>query len=120
MIVIANNYQVSSVDEFVPKAMDGDNVLRLIRRVLYLLPQLGNVIVNGAGYWIVLVAPDLIEQLFARHGFTFMLREVPENLELAGRQIDGLAPLGGSVCFEIEFHITKLADHDIAARRCIA
>ena len=55
----------SLAEEFIPDPVHGDDVLRLGGRLLDLLAEPRDVIINGAGEGIILVTPDLIKQLLA-------------------------------------------------------
>ena len=82
--------------ELVADAVDGDDVPRRAGIRFDLLPQLGNVRIHGATERRAVVAPYGVEQLAARDGLTPALAEIPEDFELARREIDGPAGLLGA------------------------
>lgn len=49
--------------------MDGDDVLRLRRNILNLLPQFSYMVIHCAADWKVIESPNLIKQLLARDDF---------------------------------------------------
>src|SRR3954471_6163531 len=62
------------------------------RRVAELPPQLAHVDVDGAGVARERVAPDPLEQLVACEDEALVVEELPEEVELLGRQPDLLLP----------------------------
>ena len=83
----------TSPRELVAHAVDGEDVLRMARIWLDLLPQPGDVDVDGARRRHRVVAPDFVEQLVARQRGAAVLDEVAQQLELARRELERRAVL---------------------------
>src|SRR5216684_2877220 len=81
-------------DELIAGAVDGEDVLGLVRGTLDLLPQLRDEVVDRPRGRRFLISPDLIEDLLARDHLAGVRHEIPEEVELARREID---PLTGAV-----------------------
>ena len=90
---IANDHSYLP-DELISEPVHGEDVLRVARVVFELLPQPGDVDVDGPRRRHRVVAPHLVEQLVARQRGAAMLDEVPQQLELARGQVERLPGLG--------------------------
>src|SRR5437773_5416423 len=80
-----------SAEEFVAETVDGDDEFRRLRVGLELLPQAGDVDVDGARQRHLVVAPYCRQERVARQHGASMLDEVAEQLELTRRQLHRLA-----------------------------
>ena len=78
-------------DELVAEAVDGEDEFGGLGVGLDLLTQTGDVHVDGPRQRHLVVAPHVRQQRVARQRRAAMLDEVPQQLELARRQLDGLA-----------------------------
>src|SRR5688500_13849817 len=74
--------------ELVAEAVHGENVLRMARVGLDLLPKPGDVDVDRARRGHGVVAPDFVEQLVARQRRAAVLDEVAQQLEFTRRQLN--------------------------------
>src|SRR5581483_3386916 len=77
-----------SPEELVAEAVDGDDELRRPGMTLDLLPQPRDVDVHRARQRHLVVPPHVGQQLLARQRLAAPIDEVPQQLELARRQID--------------------------------
>src|ERR1051325_9102155 len=82
--------------------MEGDEVCRIGRPGVDLLPELCDVIVNRSREQVSGNSPDVVQQLFARHDLTAPLDQVLENLELARRQRQRPAVVRGNMSAEVD------------------
>src|SRR5262245_7364289 len=98
-----------STHELVARAVHGEDVLRLVRRRLDLLPQLRDEVVDGPRGRGFLVAPDLIEDLLAGHDLAGVRDEIPQEVEFARREVDALAGALRLVRPEIDVDVADLA-----------
>src|SRR5262252_2155954 len=87
-----------SIDEPVPQP---DHCLDLPRRFAELASEPADVDVDGPRFDRPVVAPDALEQTVARHDAVLVLHQIPEQLELASRQANGIAVDGDGHRFEI-------------------
>jgi hypothetical protein len=91
--------------------MDSEEMNRLIWSRLELLPQLANVVINRSSGRIVVISPDLIQELSSRQHSFRGLYEKPEELKFLGGERNrhfGSADLHRQ---EIDAHVTELSDH---------
>src|SRR5919108_3955196 len=70
--------------QFVAQSRHGENQLRLFGISFDFLPQTGDVNVHRSSKCFGAVAPDVFENVAARHGDAAMFHEVSQELELAG------------------------------------
>ena len=84
-------------------------MLRLVRGALDLLPQLRDEVVDRARGRRFLVAPDLVEDLLARHDLSGVRDEVAEQIEFARRELDALAGAVRLVGAEIDLDVADAA-----------
>src|SRR5438093_403617 len=77
-----------SADELVAGAVHGEDVLRFVGRGLDLLPQLRDEVVDRPRRRRLLVAPDLVQDLLTGDDLTRVRDEIPEQIELACRELD--------------------------------
>src|ERR1700757_2851427 len=77
-----------STHESVSNAGDGENQLRFLGVVFQLLPQTGDVSVDGSGKSIRVIAPYRTEEFFSWHCGTHPLHQVAKKLEFTGCEID--------------------------------
>ena len=75
-----------TTQQLVAAAVDGDDVAGVVGLGLELGPQLGDVVVDGAGDRQLVIAPDVAQQLLAADHFVAMRDQIAQQLELAGRQ----------------------------------
>src|SRR5436309_3013509 len=93
--------QVSSGREFVPNAVDGQDVFRFFAVVAEFFSQLNDDLVESAGGSVVAVAPDLVQQAVAREDFARMRVEDLQQLQFFGGEfLDRFAPFELK-CFRI-------------------
>ncbi len=98
---------VSLIDKPVTFAVDRQNVFRLCRVFFELVPESEDVVVHGPGGWIHLVAPDLIQQLFASHDFSLMENQKAQDFIFFGRQFQQLALSSGYVPIKVDLYLTE-------------
>src|SRR5579875_2774912 len=72
----------ASYDKFVPRAIDGQQMLRIGWIRLQLLAQLEDLVINGACSRVGVIAPDFIQQHFTREHTVDIQRKELEQLEL--------------------------------------
>src|SRR5262245_53562830 len=82
------NCRALSPHELVAFAIHREDVPRIRRIGLELLPQPQNVVVDGPGRWIVLVAPHLVQQAIARDDPAAIGSEQPQHIELLAGEVD--------------------------------
>src|SRR5262249_57639521 len=102
-------------DELVSRAVDGEDVLWLVRRFLDLLPQLRHEVVDRSRRRRLFVAPHLIENLLARDDLTGVREQIAQQIELAGGEIDAVAAPMRLVRAEIDLDVADAAG--LEARR---
>src|SRR6185369_14610759 len=100
---------VSSADELVPGAVDGEDVLGFLGRSLDLLPQLRHEVVDRARRRRLLIAPDLVEDLLARDDLAGVRDQVAEQIELARGEVDPLPAAVRLVRAEIDLDVADAA-----------
>src|SRR5947208_12031487 len=86
------------------------------RRVAELPPQLPHVDVDGARVTRERVAPDPLEQLIAREDQALVVEELPEEVELLGRQPDLLVPEATLAPARVEYEVAVPEDTAVALR----
>src|SRR5688572_14659854 len=89
--------------------MNGEDVLRCVRRLLDLLPQLGDEVVDGARGRELLVSPHLVENLLARDDLADVCHEVAQQLELAGGELHALLAAAGLVQAKVDLEVANPA-----------
>jgi len=89
--------------------VDGEDVFRLVRRLLDLLPQLGDEVVDRPRRRRLLVSPHLIQDLLARDDLAGVRDEIAEQIEFAGGEVDALAGPVRLVRAEVDFDIADAA-----------
>src|SRR2546426_8100876 len=99
-------------DELVAGAVDGQDVLRLVGCALELLAQLRHEVVDRARGRRLLVAPDLIEDLFSGDDLAGVADQIPEQIELARREVDALSGAVRLVGAEVDLDVADAAGLD--------
>ena len=79
--------------------------LRVI--VFDFLSERKNEVVNCSGCWKVLIAPNVIQQHFPRHDFTFVQREVFHDFKFPRREFERLFLLRCRLLLEVNLHIAE-------------
>ena len=74
---------------------------------LQLLPQPANVIINGSSGGIVVVSPDLVQELISREHSFRVLSEKPEEPKFLGGEHNGLVGSANLHRQEIEAYVTE-------------
>ncbi len=80
--------------ELISEPLHGEDQLRTLRISFQLLPHAGDVHIHGASEGLLAVSPNFFQQFISREGCSRVLDEVPQQLELAGGEIDRLAVAG--------------------------
>jgi hypothetical protein len=91
--------------------MDSEEMNRLIWSRLELLPQLANVVINRSSGRIVVISPDLVQELSSRQHSFRGLYEKPEKLEFLGGERNGFFGSADLHRQEIDAHLTESRDH---------
>src|SRR5579863_5152450 len=96
-----------SRDKLVSRAVNGQEIARVRRIRFQLLPQTQNVIVHRARGGVILIAPDLVQELVARKHSSRRSREKLQQLELLRRQRHFLSALHRLHAGEVHARIAK-------------
>src|SRR3954466_7846422 len=95
--------------KLVTGAMDGGDMFRFVRRALDLLPELRHEVVDRPRGRRFLVAPDLIEDLLASDDLAGVGDKIPEEVELARREVDSLSGAVRLMGSEVDLDIADAA-----------
>jgi len=74
-------------------------------RDLYLLPQLGDVVVDRTGNGIIGKPPDGIEQFLTAYGASAVANQVPQQFKLPGRELQGFVSASSGMTIKIDLDI---------------
>jgi hypothetical protein len=87
--------------------MDSKEVARIGWVKLQFLPKFEDLVVDAAGGWIVVVSPDIGEQLFARNDALSVLEKEAEQFELMGSEADVLIVLANQHAGKVDLALAK-------------
>src|SRR6478736_2067661 len=94
-------------DEFVTRAMHGQNETWFFRFGFDLLPQANDVSVYRASGWEAIVAPDFLQQTIAAQALALVANQIFQQLELFGRKLQRLARARDLAISKIDFHVAE-------------
>src|SRR5580698_5595444 len=100
-------------NKLIPCSIDRQQVLRVGRVRLQLLPQLENLIIHRAGGWVGIISPHFVEQQFAAQNLFGMVGEELQQLELMRGKSDGRASALRSHFLKIDLAIVEAVGHRI-------
>src|SRR5438034_5640388 len=98
---------LTSSDEFVAAAVNGQNEPRLLGIRLQLLPEVKDVGVYRARAGVVLIAPHLIQQAVTAERFRRMGDEVNQQRELLRRELDGYAGAAHVIAADVDLDVVE-------------
>src|SRR6266704_6741117 len=98
---------LTSSDEFVAAAVNGQNEPRLLGIRLQLLPEVNDVGVYRARVGVVLIAPHLIQQAVAAERFRGMGYEVNQQRELLRRELDARAGAPHLITADVDLDVVE-------------
>ncbi len=88
--------------------MDGDQMARSGGIILELGPEQGDVIVDGPGRRVLLIAPDRIQQLIPRDHLARAGRQNAQDSEFLARHVQRFFPFSGLETFKVYADITEM------------
>jgi len=101
---------LSPRNEFVPHAVHGSKIFRMLRIELQLVSQFHDMIVDSPGAGIIFISPDLVQKVVPRNWSIWIRQEKPEKPEFQRRHSDRSIASINFHSIEIYRNLAKIDD----------